>query len=120
MILVDTSVWIAHFDAPNDTLLELLGGRSARIHPFVIGEVALGHVRQRESILTELCELPRTKVADDDEVLNFIARHRLFGMGVGYVDAHLLASAALTVGCSVWTLDQRLRRAAQKLSLSAD
>ncbi len=120
MILVDSSVWIAHFDAPNDVLFELLSMRKAGLHPFVLGEIALGHVRNRETLLIELRELPRLTVAEDDEVLTFIARHRLFGLGVGYVDAHLLAAAAIVPGCSLWTLDQRLRRAAQKLSLSAD
>jgi predicted nucleic acid-binding protein len=120
VILVDASVWIAHFDAPNDTLLELLHIRDAKMHPFVLGEIALGHVRNRERILAELRELPRTVVVEDNEVLGFIAKNRLFGLGVGYVDAHLLTSTAITAGCSIWTFDQRLRRAAQKLSLSAD
>lgn len=90
------------------------------MHPFVLGEIALGHVRNREAILTELGELPLMTVVEDNEVFAFIARHRLFGLGVGYIDVHLLISAAVTKGSSVWTLDQRLRRAAQKLSLSAD
>jgi len=90
------------------------------MHPFVLGEIALGHVRNREKILSELRELPRMIVADDDEVLDFIAQKRLFGLGVGYVDAHLLMSTAVSPGCSLWTFDRNLRRAAQKLSLSAD
>jgi predicted nucleic acid-binding protein len=120
VILVDSSIWIAHFNEPNDTLLDLLSIREARMHPFVLGEIALGHVRNREGILNELKELPRMTVVDDDEVLGFIAQKRLFGLGVGYIDAHLLMSTAVTVGCSLWTIDQRLRRAAQSLSLSAD
>jgi predicted nucleic acid-binding protein len=120
VILVDSSVWIAHFDAPNDALLELLRINQAGMHPFVLGEIALGHVRNRNKILAELGELPRLIVVNDDEVLDFIVQNSLFGLGVGYVDVHLLMSAAVRPGCSVWTIDQRLRRAAQKLSLSAD
>jgi predicted nucleic acid-binding protein len=120
VILVDSSVWIAHFDTPNGSLNELLRMDQAGMHPFVLGEIALGYMRNRESIMSELRELPPLIVVDNEEVLDFIMQNRLSGLGVGYVDAHLLISTAATAGCSIWTFDQRLRRAAQKLSLSSD
>jgi hypothetical protein len=119
MILIDASIWIDHVRAPDDILLALLDNRSVLTHPFVIGEVALGHVRQREQLLDTLIDLPRARVAGEDEVLEFIRRHALAGMGIGYIDAHLLASAKLTAGSSVWTRDRHFRAVAERLGLSA-
>lgn len=120
MIVVDSSVWIDHFRDPDSVLLQLLEERRILIHPFVIGEVALGHVRRREMALSELKELRRVAMAEDKEVLQFIHDNRLFGIGIGYIDAHLLASTMLTKGASLWTLDGRLRAAAMRLGLAAD
>ncbi len=85
------------------------------MHPFVVGEMACGNLRDRESILELLQDLPAAAVAENDEVLQFIERHDLHGKGVGYVDVHLLASVALTEGASLWTRDKRLRVVAQRL-----
>ncbi|HWA91748.1 MAG TPA: type II toxin-antitoxin system VapC family toxin [Rhizomicrobium sp.] len=120
MILVDASVWIDHVRAPDDVMTELLLSERVLTHPFIIGEVVLGHVRRREAVLSELRELPLVGVVDDDEVLEFIHTHRLFGLGIGYIDAHLLASSKLAEGSSIWTLDRNLRAAAAKLGLAAD
>lgn len=120
MIVVDSSVWIDHFRDPDSVLLQLLEERRILIHPFVIGEVALGHVRRREMALSELKELRRVAMAEDKEVLQFIHDNRLFGIGIGYIDAHLLASTMLTKGAALWTLDGRLRAAAMRLGLAAD
>lgn len=120
MILVDASVWIDHVREPDCIMLELLREGQVLTHPFVIGEIFLGHVRRRDALLTELRELPLSRTVDDDEVLEFIWRHRLFGLGIGYIDAHLLASSKLTGGSSIWTLDRNLRAAAAKLGLAAD
>jgi hypothetical protein len=120
MILVDSSVWIEHFREPDSILLQLLGERRIFVHPFVIGEVALGHVRRREAVLAELNELRRVVLAEDEEVLQFIHDNRLFGLGIGYIDTHLLVSTKLTKGASIWTLDARLRAAAVRLGLAAD
>ena len=119
MILVDTSVWIDHLRAGDDALAGLLDAGSVLIHPFVIGELALGALKQRDVVLDALSDLPSAAVADDGEVLHFIHRHALFGRGVGYVDAHLLASAALTAGSTLWTRDRRLHDVAARLSLAA-
>ena len=103
MILVDTSVWIDHLRNGNNLLAKLLDGSGVLAHPFVIGELALGNMRQREVILAALSDLPRAGLATDAEALGFINRHAPFGRGVGYVDVHLLASVRLTPGAELWT-----------------
>ena len=120
MILVDASVWIEHVRAPDEIMLELLRDQRVLTHPFVIGEIVLGHVRRREIVLSELKELPLAPVVDDEEVLEFIEDRRLFGQGIGYVDAHLLASSMIADRTSLWTLDKNLRAAAERLGLAAD
>jgi predicted nucleic acid-binding protein len=117
VILVDTSVWIEHIRSANTLLLSRLHDEAVLAHPFVIGEVALGHVRSREAVLRELRDLPAAPVASPDEVVDLIERHRLFGIGIGYVDTHLLASAKLMGGVPLWTYDAHLRVAAQKIGL---
>ena len=89
------------------------------MHPFVAGELAPGHLRQRETLLVSLQDLPRATVATDREVLRFIEQNRLAGHGIGYVDAHLLASVRLTAGSSLWTRDKRLMRVADRLDVAA-
>ena len=119
MILVDSSVWIDHLRTGDGTLVELLETGQVLAHPFVIGELALGGLRQRETILAALRGLPRAIVASDEEVLQFIDRQALFGLGIGYIDAHLLAATRLMPGASLWTRDKRLRAAADRLALAA-
>ena len=117
MMLVDSSVWIEHLRRADARLHEALNGGQVLTHPFVIGELALGSLRKRGAIVSLLQDLPSAALADDLEVLDFINRHALFGMGIGYVDAHLLASARLT-GATLWTHDKRLHEAALKLRLA--
>ena len=88
-------------------------------HRFVTGELALGNLRERDLVLSAVRELPQATVASDDEVLYFIARQALFGLGIGYVDAHLLAAVELTVDAKLWTRDRRLQTVAARLGLSA-
>ncbi|MCU0838905.1 MAG: type II toxin-antitoxin system VapC family toxin [Rhodospirillales bacterium] len=118
MILVDTSVWVDHLRAGDKILEALLQSGRVLVHPFVVGELALGHLRQRRAILTALQDLPRAKAASADEVLHFIEWHALAGQGLGYVDVHLLASTRLTPGSSLWTRDGRLAAAAERLGLA--
>lgn len=118
MILVDTSVWVDHLRAHNLVLAELLGACAVLAHPFVIGELALGNLRGRETVLAALADLPRADVASDTEILTFIDRHALFGRGIGYVDAHLLAATRLTANARLWTKDRRLSNAAHDLGLA--
>ena len=119
MILVDTSVWVDHLRANNAALAALLEAGRVFIHPIVIGELALGALRQRETVLTALSHLRLAIVATDAEVLIFIDRHALFGRGVGYVDAHLLAAVRLTAGAALWTKDRKLHNVADALGLAA-
>ena len=115
MILVDTSVWVDHLRRGDARLIALLESASVLIHPFIIGEIACGSLADRETVLELLQDLPTAAVADPDEVLVFLDRHRLHGKGLGYVDMHLLASAALTAGIKLWTRDKRLHGVAQTL-----
>jgi predicted nucleic acid-binding protein len=119
MILVDTSVWIGHLRTNNAALAGLLNMGAVLAHPFIIGELALGRMRQREIVLTALAALPGAAVATDAEVLRFIERHALFGRGIGYVDVHLLAAARLSEAASLWTSDKRLHGIADALGLAA-
>ena len=86
-------------------------------HPFVIGELALGNLSQRKMVLSALSDLPRANVATEPEVLHFIDRYALFGRGVGYVDAHLLAAVRLTPEAELWTNDKRLHGVAIQLRI---
>ena len=117
MILVDSSIWVDHLRSRDPALVDLLGATRVLGHPFVIGELALGNLRQRDTVLGALQDLPQAMVARDDEVLGFIDRHALAGLGIGYVDAHLLASARLSGG-TLWTRDKRLDGAATRLGIA--
>ena len=118
MVLADTSIWIDHFRRGDVRLAELLERGDVVMHPFIVGELLLGNVAKMTEIVDDLNILPRAIVASADEVLNFIADRKLPGSGIGYVDAHLLAAAALTPETSVWMRDKRLLAPAQSLSLA--
>ncbi len=118
MILVDTSVWVDHLRTGSQPLAELLSDFLVLTHPFVIGELACGSIRNRGEVLRLLTDLPRVEPATDAEVLFFIDQHRLMGRGIGYVDAHLLAAVSLLGRASLWTRDLRLDAAARKLGLA--
>ncbi len=120
MILVDTSVWIDHLRAGDATLAALLDSGQVLVHPFVISELALGNLRQRDLVLGSLRDLPQASVATEGELLHFVERNALFGLGIGHVDAHLLAATRLTDEATLWTRDKRLLRAADRLHLTAD
>ena len=112
MILVDSSVWIDHFRHASAELAALLASRVVMVHPFVIGELACGHLSRREAVLTALGSLPPAPVVPHDEVLAFVERHRLMSRGIGWVDMHLLASATVAGRVSLWSRDKRLMAAA--------
>jgi predicted nucleic acid-binding protein len=116
MILVDTSVWIEHLRAGNDRLKALLFDEQVLCHPFVIGELACGTLQKREEILTMLKALPQAHLLDHQEVMSFLEARSIYGRGIGWVDAHLLASTLLT-RCFLWTFDKSLRRAAAALNI---
>jgi predicted nucleic acid-binding protein len=120
MVLVDTSIWIDHFRRGDPQMTALLDRGDVIMHPFVLGELMLGNVPKIAQMIDDLRALPKAIVASTDEVLEFISDRKLSGSGIGYVDVHLLAAAALTPETSIWTRDQRLRAAAQSLSLNAE
>lgn len=119
MILVDTSVWVDHLRVGDAGLAGMLENGQVLAHPFVIGELSLGDLRRRSAILEDLADLPQAQVATDPEALRFIDDRALFGLGIGYVDVHLLAATQLTPGAKLWTRDKRLLAAADRLGLAA-
>lgn len=120
MILADSSVWVDHLRVGDGGLTARLDHRMIAMHPFVIGELALGNLRQRRQILSLLQGLPGMVMARDEEVLAFIDGAGLAGQGIGYIDCHLLASVKLTADTRLWTRDRRLARVAHDLGLGAD
>jgi hypothetical protein len=118
MILVDTSVWIDHLRSGDEDLVGLLNSAQVLSHPFVVGELACGNLRNRVEVLTLLRELPQVTVATDAEVLYFIEQHGLTGRGIGYIDAHLLAAVSLATPARFWTRDKRLAAVAVDLGLA--
>src|ERR1700682_4654070 len=118
MVLADTSILIDHFRRSDLRLTRFLDRGDVVMHPFVLGELALGYVPRIAEMIEDLRTLPRAIVADTDEALKFIAHRKLSGSGIGYVDAHLLAAAALAQETFLWTRDKRLHTVAQSLSLT--
>ena len=118
MILVDTSIWVDHLRSGDDGLVSMLNASQVCMHPFVLGELACGNLRQRTEILSLLKDLPGISVARDEEVLFYIERHELMGRGIGYIDAHLLAAVALEAGTRLWTRDKRLKKMAEGLGIA--
>lgn len=117
MTLVDSSLWIGHLRQHDRWLQRLLDEGEVLGHAFVTGELACGRLADREGTLALLQGLPQARVAEPDDVLAFVERHGLAGAGIGYVDAHLLASAALTPPARLWSGDRRLAAAAHRLGL---
>jgi predicted nucleic acid-binding protein len=120
VILVDTSVWVDHLRAGEPALVHLLNHGLVLAHPWVTGELALGHLSQRQDILGLLTGLPSVEIATDAEVLGLIEAEQLYGLGIGYVDAQLLAATRLTADARLWTADKRLAVVARRLRLLAD
>lgn len=119
MILVDSTVWIGHLRTSDLELQTLLEAQKVSSHPFVIGELAMGDLKDRDDVIQDLDDLPKTLIATDDEVQGFIKQYSLFGLGIGYIDAHLLAAVQLAPDALLWTRDKHLRAAAERLHLAA-
>lgn len=117
MTLIDTSVWIDHFRRGDRRLAELLEEGDVVMHDFVLGELACGNFKRRTDLLENLRALPFVDRLDEAEVHAFVSQRRLHGHGIGWVDAHLLA-AAVVADCDLWTRDQRLRAAADRIGLA--
>jgi predicted nucleic acid-binding protein len=118
MIIADTSIWIDHLRTHNQVFGRLLVDAQILIHPFVVGELAVGNLKDRNKLLRELADQPKAKKALDTDVLVLIDNNKLFGRGIGYVDAHLLASARICEA-KIWTTDKRLHTAAVELGLAS-
>lgn len=118
MILVDTSIWIDHLRSGDETLVRLLDSNAALAHPWVTGELALGNLSNRAEVISLLQALPQATLADSDEVLRLIEQESLAGVGIGYVDASLLAATLLTGDAKLWTRDRRLSAVAVRLKLA--
>ena len=117
MILVDTSIWIDHLRSGDATLAQLLGTSAVMTHPWVTGELALGNMGNRDEVIALMEGLPQATVAGDDEVLRLVGQETLYGAGIGYVDAQLLAATRLTRDATLWTRDKRLATIAARLGL---
>ncbi len=120
MILVDTSVWVDHLRVGEQGLVALLQDSLVLAHPFVIGELALGTLHNREQVLGLLSALPQTPVATHEETMQFIENFGLYGRGIGYVDSHLLAAARLQSDACLWTRDKRLQKVAVDLRMAME
>lgn len=117
MILVDTSIWVHHLRRGEARLKSLLLGGQVSCHPFIVGELACGTLRNRREILSLLAALSLAPTAEHEEVLSLIESRSLHGRGIGWIDAHLIASALLSRS-PLWTLDGRLRAVASSLGIS--
>ena len=117
MVLVDTSIWVTHLRQGSRQLEKLLMDAEVMCHPFVIGELACGNLKNRHEIISLLQSLPMALTIEFEEFLFFIDKNKLMGKGIGFVDIHLLASTQLT-GIMLWTADKRLRSAADQLELT--
>jgi hypothetical protein len=117
VVLVDTSVWVAHLRHGAIGLEALLYEGRVVCHPFIVGELACGNLRNRSEIISLLRRLPESIRAGHEEIMHFIENYGLMGKGLGYIDMHLLAAARLT-GVPLWTLDKRLNEVAKKLGVA--
>jgi predicted nucleic acid-binding protein len=119
VILADTSIWVDHLARGDEVMASLLDAEAVLMHPFIMGEIALGNLPRRAETLSDLNKLPKAVTVDSTQVISFIERNNIFGTGIGYVDAHLLVATALTSDLRLWTRDKRLRTVAEKLAISA-
>ena len=119
MILGDTSVWIAHFRTANLEFVRALDADEVLMHPFVLGELALGSLHARRQTLIDLHAFEQVQVARHEDVLELVENRQLFSRGIGYVDTHLLASCLIAGNCKLFTRDRRLRETAEQLGIAA-
>ena len=118
-ILVDTSVWIKHLRESDKNLVRLLEQGVVACHPFIIGELACGSIKNRNEIISLLDDLPSTDILDHSDIMEFIEYRKIMNKGIGYVDVHLLGSA-LVSDTPLWTFDKALKKVANQLSIEYD
>ncbi|MCZ6672813.1 MAG: PIN domain-containing protein [Verrucomicrobia bacterium] len=117
MILVDTSVWVNYLHSGSSRLEELLLEVEVVSHPFIIGELASGGIKNRKEFISLIQALPVTPVITDEEFMHFLESNKLFGIGVGFVDIHLLGSARMAQ-VLLWTEDKNLLKIAKDMRVS--
>jgi predicted nucleic acid-binding protein len=117
VVLVDTSIWISHLQTGDAHLKQLLEQGEVACHPFIVGELACGNIQNRTKVLSLLRALPMASMAEHGEVLHFIDGHSLMGIGLGFIDVHLLASALLS-SVPLWTADRQLMTASAELNIN--
>lgn len=117
MVLVDTSIWVDHLRSGNHQLVQLLAQNQVCMHPMIIGELACGHLRNRVELLDLWRNLPTAVLCNHEEAMICLEANEIVGLGVGWVDVHLLASGLLTTNARLWTKDKRLKRVAEKLAI---
>ena len=118
-VLVDTSVWIKHLRESDKNLVRLLEQGLVVCHPFIIGELACGGIKNRHEIFNLLNDLPSSDVLDHHDIMEFIEHRKIMNKGIGYVDVHLLGSALVSES-PLWTFDKALRKIANQLSIEFD
>lgn len=118
-LLVDASIWIDHLRQPEPALATALRRDQALLHPFTLGEIALGSLGNRQKLLRELALRLQPRLATEAEVLTMVEQHHLYAKGIGWIDAHLLAATLITPRARLWTRDKRLMAAAKELCVSA-
>jgi len=123
LILADTSIWVDYFRSGNRTgnkeLRKHLNQGQIALHPSIIAELALGSLQDRAKTLALLDLLPQVRVAQLSEVRRMIEARRLYSLGIGLTDAHLIASVFINSSTLLWTRDKRLRKAAEGLGIHA-
>ena len=119
LILVDTSVWIKHLREGDNNLIQLFEQGLVACHPFIIGELACGNIKNRHEIISLLNDLPSTDILDHYDIMEFIEYRKIMNKGIGYVDVHLLASA-LVSETPLWTFDKALKKVANQLYIEYD
>jgi len=117
-VLVDTSVWVDHFKETNPELSDLLEQDRVLTHPMIIGELACGTPPDRENLLAYFMNLQQPYVARLADMLDFVAKQKIYGCGCGFVDINVLLSARITPGVKIWTRDKRLAQLARTFDLS--
>jgi hypothetical protein len=117
MILADTSVWVDHLRNRNPEMERLLGGGQIVMHPFIVAEISLGSLHNRQKTLDDLEALLEVTVATLSEVRHMIESHSLFSKGIGLTGAHLIASCLMTPGTQLWTRDSALKKVAAALGI---
>ena len=119
LILADTSVWVDHMRAPDPLMLEFASQQRLLIQPCVIGELGMGNLRGRDEFIRSLRRMDHVVRARADEVTCLVEENRLSGLGLSWVDVHLLASCLLMDGVHLWTRHRLLSTVAARFGRSA-